>query len=236
MLNIAQRFSRLAIFLMLLLATHACSQGAHGPVSVQATPPNIQVKYLDDIYWKQRTKFGRAYTDWSFACPAVVKVKELTDLRKANSYVFEVTNVDIVLALNMTQSLPDGVKDALRKHEETHCQMSSDVYKEAPQAATEIATAMIGKKVSVTASDPDTARRMASLEARTQITSEYKKRVAFKADALGVIFDRITNHGMNGVTNADGSKRSFEEYAKSKKPAADTSAQPGPVVTPMTSP
>jgi hypothetical protein len=235
-LNIALRLSRLAIIVTLLLTTHACSRGAHGPVSIEATPPNIQVKYLDDIYWKQRTKFGRAYTNWSFACPAIVKVKELTDLRKANSYVFEVTNVDIVLALDMTQSLPDGVKEPLRKHEETHCQMSCEVYKEAPQAATEIATAMIGKKVVVTAPDPDTARRMAALEARTQITTEYKKRIAFKADELGVIFDRITNHGMNGVTNAEGSTRSFEEYAKSKKQAANSSAQPGPIVTPMTSP
>lgn len=217
--KIVNKFYRLLPLVACITAVQSCSRFSDGHTSIQVDPPHTAVKYLDDIYFRQKSEFGRAYTVWSFICRPSVKVQEKQELRKLNEYVFEVTDVDMNISLEMSQTLPYGVKNPLRLHEDTHCNMTAEVYKDAPRVAKEIAREMIGKKIVVSASEsPQAAKATALLSARTDITTAFRERVADKADALAVIFDRVTRHGMNGVTNEEGSKQSFDEYNKTHQP------------------
>jgi sugar-specific transcriptional regulator TrmB len=125
--------------------------------------------------------------------------------------------INVKLQLDLTQSLPLGVKEPLRKHEETHCAMTAEVYKQAPQIATEIARRMIGRKIVVQSNGNENAAEAdAEFQAAKDFKGEYKKAVSNEADEAAKIFDRITNHGLNSVTNEDGSRRSFEELRSQK--------------------
>lgn len=197
------------------LATQSCTTSSHQTVEISADPPYTRVRYLDGIELEQHSKFGRAFTDWVFFCNPKFQFKELNELRQGKSYTFEITAISAKLRLELTQSLPIGVKDPLRKHEETHCAMTADVYKKGPETASAIAHSMIGQKIVVElASNENDARVQAEFQARRNFNVAYQKSVASKADELSKIFDRITHHGMNDVTNADGVKRSIDEYNK----------------------
>ena len=206
------------VSVLLALSAQSCSVAPEQTISVKADIPHTSIKYLDQIEWAQRSEFGRAYSDWAFFCKPILRVKELNELGDGNKRTFEVTGVNITLQLELTETLPYGVKDPLRKHEDTHCKMTTSLYQQGPAIATEIAQSMIGKKIIVDSIvDENAAKAAAILAARTDITSAYKKRLASRADEVAVIFDRITNHGMNGVTNEDGSKKAFEELDQKQK-------------------
>jgi hypothetical protein len=203
------------------LLAQSCSEhsstSSQSNISITAEPPHIRVRYLDGIEWEQHSEFGRAFTDWAFICRPQIQLKELTELRKGNTSTFEVTAISVKLQLDLTQTLPFGVKEPLRKHEEMHCTMTAEIYKQAPKIATEIAKNMIGRKIVVESNgNSNGAKADAEIQATREFKSEYKKAVSNEADELAKIFDRITKHGMNDVTNEDGSRRSFEERKSQK--------------------
>ena len=193
----------------------ACAPTFATSVAVRADSPHTTVRYLDDIEWRQRTEFGRAYSDWTFLCTSNFKFDK--PIKEDGNYVFVVEAVDVKLGLELVETLPIGVKDPLRKHEDMHCQMTAECYKDAEQTATKIAKEMIGKRFVVSsAADETAAEKAALLDARRAFAGNYKEQTSMVADKLAVIFDRVTNHGLNGVSNADGRQKSLDEYKEQK--------------------
>jgi len=205
------------------LVAQSCAKPSTDTISITADAPHTRVRYLDGIEFEQHSEFGRAYSDWSFFCKPQIQVKELTDLRQGKTFTFEVTGISAKLQLELIQSLPIGVKDPLRKHEETHCAMTADVYKQAPKAAAEIAKKMIGRRIVIESNgNANDARADAEFQARKDFKIEYQKTVGAQADELSKIFDRVTKHGMNGVTNEDGVRRSIEEHNRKENKGEKT--------------
>ena len=126
----------------------------------------------------------------------------------------------------MFQTLPYGVKNPLRKHEEMHCTMTAECYKDAAKTAKEIAQGLIGKKITINkVQDEATAEKFAVIEAKKLFNTKYKEQTSIKADKLAVIFDRITNHGLNGVSNEDGRLRSLDEFNQPEKAGVKSDVQ-----------
>ena len=203
------------------LFAQSCSkptQVSEPNISITADPPHHTVRYLDGIEYEQHSEFGRAFSNWAFFCRPQIQVKELPELRQGTTLTFEVTAVSVKLQLDLIQTLPLGVKEPLRKHEETHCVMTAQVYKEAPQVAAQIAKTMLGQKIVVEShGNENDAKADAEVKATRDFKDEYRKTVTAEADEVAIIFDRITNHGMNSVTNEDGSRKSFEERKRKKQ-------------------
>jgi hypothetical protein len=187
-------------------------------IFISADPPRLTVRYLDGIEYEQHSEFGRAFSNWAFFCRPQVQVKELPELRQGTTLTFEVTALSVKLQLDLVQTLPLGVKEPLRKHEEQHCAMTAKLYKAAPKVAAEIARRMIGRRLAVEShGNETTAKADAELQAIRDFKDQYRKEVTAEADQVAIIFDRITDHGMNSVTNEDGSRRAFEERNRKKQ-------------------
>jgi hypothetical protein len=244
LLSLDQR-SRIGIFTAAVsLLLQSCSQSEHR-VSVTAAAPTTTPKYLDDIEWKQRTEFGRAFSNWAFLSNTHFNLNKIDEKREGGRHIFqfEITGANIKLGLECTETLPIGVKDPLRKHEDMHCQMTTECYQAAPDTAKKIAQEMVGQKITISeVDDQRSAEKLAQLECKRRFSLEYRVTTQTKADRLADIFDRITNHGLNGVSNEDGRQRSFDEYNRDYKPleSANNPPQPpgsfAPVPLPSTQP
>jgi hypothetical protein len=218
------------IFLAVALLMSGCSRlrrdapqkPKDGTISITVEPATTEVKYLDGIYWPQGKACGRAYTYWTFMCRADFQIKPLPELTKPGLWFFEVTAVSMKLALPLRTWLPFDVKDKLRAHEAGHIAMCQQIYSQAEPVARECAKAMIGRHIEVSAMDAQTALAGAYTEATRTLDANYRDKMAAISDGSGVIYDRITDHGMNEVPEAKAIKESFEEYYKPPvKPTKD---------------
>lgn len=209
-----------ALIVAMSIAIQSCSQVERG-VSVTSSAPTTKVAYLDDIEWKQRTEFGRAYSNWAFLTTTHFDLKKVDekDQEGRHIYEFEIVGANIKVGLECIETLPIGVKDPLRKHEEMHCKMTTECFQSAPDTAKKIAQELVGQKITIAeGSDLRSAEKLAQLECKRRFSNEYRVTTQTKADKLAEIFDRITNHGLNGVTNEEGRQRSFDEYDRDYKP------------------
>ncbi|HEY9755281.1 MAG TPA: hypothetical protein V6C97_08970 [Oculatellaceae cyanobacterium] len=215
-----------ALAVALSMAIQSCSQGERG-VSVTSSAPTTKVAYLDDIEWKQRTEFGRAYSNWAFLTTTHFDLKKVDekDQDGRRVYEFEIVGANIKVGLECTETLPIGVKDPLRKHEDMHCQMTTECFQSAPDTAKKIAQELVGQKITIAeCSDLKSAEKQAQLECKRRFSNEYRVTTQTKADKLAEIFDSITNHGLNGVTNEDGRQRSYDQYDRDYKPLENANA------------
>jgi len=183
-------------------------------ITILVEPSTTEVKYLDGIYWPQGKACGRAYTYWTFMCRPVFQLKVLPELSKPHFWVFEVTAVSIKVALPLRTWLPFGCKDKLRAHEAGHIKMCEELYKNADTVARQCATEMMGRHIQSAADNEESARESAITEATRTLDSEYREKMSSAADGAGVIYDRITNHGMNDVPEEKAMKEAFDEFYK----------------------
>ncbi len=210
------------VVLALAMLTAACSRLQSmtepslkdGTIAITVEQPTTEVKYLDGIYWPQGKACGRAYTYWTFMCRPEFHFKPLPELGKPGLYVYEVTAVSMKLALPLRTWLPYGVQNKLRLHEEGHIKMCEEIYKKADSLARQCASEMMGRHIQVQSTDAKTALEGAYTEATRTLDADYRNKINSIADGAGVIYDRITNHGMNDVIEAKAIKDSFEEYYK----------------------
>jgi len=140
---------------------------------------------------------------------------ELPYLHTGSTYVFKIDQMHIALALDITMKLPVGVSDKLRKHEESHVEMTEAVYKDAPEIARKCAQPLLEQKFIEHAIDVESAKAQASRDARMSLSTEYKRLTTDKADTLGRMFDKITNHGKNNVSDAEAKKKALQQYINS---------------------
>ncbi|CAN5310084.1 hypothetical protein BH10CYA1_BH10CYA1_60740 [soil metagenome] len=186
-----------------------------GTIYVTVDPATTETKYLDGIYWPQGKACGRAYTYWTFMCRPNFELKPLPELSKNGVWAFEVTAVSMKLALPLRTWLPFGCKDKLRAHEAGHIKMCEEIYKNAETVARQCATEMMGRHIQVSGhNNAKSAEEGAFTEATRTLDANYRVKMDAVADGAGVIYDRITNHGMNEVPEEKAIKEAFEEYNK----------------------
>lgn len=181
-----------------------------GSIVVEVQQPVAEIKYLDGIYWPQGKACGRAYTYWTFICRPEFQIKELPST-KNNQRTFEVTAVSMKLALPLRTWLPYGVSDKLKAHEAGHIQMCRDIYKNAEAIAHASAEELMGRHIRA-GGDAKTAREAAYIEASRTLDASYREKIETIANDTGVLFDSITNHGMNDIPESTGMRDSFIKY------------------------
>jgi len=183
-----------------------------GPVTVRRLPLEVAVKYLDNHDWQQDKKYGSAYTHWAF----IDRTQFDTVLAQGRSnnglYVFQIQKIETELTLPITMWLPYGVSAKLHEHEDGHCTICRDVYGTASKVALSCAKNMIARSVSVRAPSLDDARVRLNRDLSAEFSSCYTKNTDDVAQEISVIYDRITNHGINGVATTDGVVQATKEY------------------------
>lgn len=185
-----------------------------GAVTVSVEAPKTEVKYLDGIYWPQGKACGRAYTFWSFMCRPTFQLESVASENTPHLWVYNVTGVSIRTELPLRTWLPFGVKDKLRAHEAAHIKMCEEIYKSAGEIASQCGKEMMGRHIRSSAPDERTALENAKTEATRTFDAAYRQKMETMADRAGVAFDRITNHGMNDVSEEAGMKQAFDECSK----------------------
>ncbi len=197
-----------------------------GPVTVRRVPLDVSVKYLDSRDWPQDKKFGAAYTHWSFIDRTQFDSVLDKEQSKDGLFVFRIEAIKTELTLPITMWLPYGVSAKLHEHEDGHCTICRDVYTNAAHVAVDCAKKMIGKIYRVHAGLLEDAQIKLNRETTGEFSSCYTKHSDDVAQDISVIYDKITNHGMNNVGTADGIKQATEQYMHQRQSAPNQPSEP----------
>jgi hypothetical protein len=108
-----------------------------------------------------------------------------------------VTQVKVMLQLNINIWLPTGAARNMIEHEEGHRQISEYSYQTADKLAERIAATYIGKRVEITGTDLSAESSKMLQQLATDITDEYNKEL--NPGPPQRLYDAITDHARNGV-------------------------------------
>jgi hypothetical protein len=108
-----------------------------------------------------------------------------------------ITQIRIMLQLNITIWVPSGVTQHVIEHEEGHRQISEYYYQTADNLAKRIAATYMGKQIDISGTDLDAEFNKMLQQVATDITAEYNKELSPGSTQLN--YDAITDHGRNQV-------------------------------------
>ena len=112
-----------------------------------------------------------------------------------------VTQVRIILHLNITIWTPGEVSPRVMEHENGHRQISEHYYETADKVAERIAATYLGRQIEVSGADLnlETGKQLQQMAA--DITAEYGKEL--NPDPAQELYDTITDHSRNDVAVQD---------------------------------
>lgn len=119
----------------------------------------------------------------------------------ATHAVVTVTRVQMTLQLRINIWVPQGVSQKVMDHEEGHRQISEHYYHHAGSIAQQIASAYVGRKVSVSGADLSTEINRTLQELSAEITAEYSRKVS--PEPAQQRFDDLTDHARNDLATSD---------------------------------
>jgi hypothetical protein len=122
-----------------------------------------------------------------------------------------ITQVKVMLQLNINVWLPIGATQNVIEHEEGHRQISEYTYQTADKLAERIAAAYMGKQVEITGTNLDTESSKMLQQLATDITDEYNKEL--NPGPLQLLYDTITDHARNGVIAKDAVNHAIKNIA-----------------------
>jgi hypothetical protein len=201
----------------------------HEQIEVEKEPAMISKQTLDNVYYPQGNKCGRAYTYWCFMCTPEFRGNTEVTKSKDGKWLckFCPTSAKVVLSLPLTVWVPFGVSDKLMLHEYGHCKMCKTVYENADQIARQLAQDILNAKFVGGGDTRDDASFDAVKNAGDEFSQRYTKKTQLVADEVATIYDRITNHGMNDVPEETAIKQGFDEYYALKQRKKEESGHEG---------
>lgn len=141
-----------------------------------------------------------------------------TDARHAT---VTVTQINMMLELNINIWVPTDVTQHVIEHEEGHRQISEYFYRTADKLAERIAARYMGKQVEITGTDLEAESRRALQQLATDITGEYGKEL--NPGPTQLLYDAITDHGRNEVVVKDAVTHALKNVAiESSEPATNS--------------
>jgi hypothetical protein len=145
------------------------------------------------------------------------KIKAALVEKKANASGCELSmsiqGVDMTVRLQVHVWVPKGAVPKVVKHEEGHVQIAQRYYADAETIAREIAQSFIGKTVTATGADENTASRAALRQAADAISQMYLARTDVIAKKAQDEYDRITAHGTNAIPEARAIEQAIAKVA-----------------------
>jgi hypothetical protein len=112
-----------------------------------------------------------------------------------------ITQIKMILQLNITIWVPTGVAQHVIEHEEGHRQVSEFYYQTAGKLAARIAAPYMGKQIEITGTDLGAESTRMLQQTATDITDEYNKEL--NPGPTQLLYDAITDHGRNEVVVRD---------------------------------
>jgi hypothetical protein len=199
--------------------TDARKQSPDQPVTVQLDQPESEIRRFNPEHppnpAPQIPPGLSAVTPYNFACYQeswLQDVDEFTDA-SGNVHVDERPSwFKIRLTLSTTTWLPNSASEKLREHEEGHVQIYKAIYeKRADASAKRAAEALIGQVFQGIGPDTQTAKNEIQHKVTQALCSQFHQQtrdIAMQADAK---YDRMTDHGRNGVRTADAVRETIEQ-------------------------
>lgn len=194
------------LLLSALAAGALCSAAANAqPVSVTREEPVVTRFEFDrehpPEHMPKLTPPEAGVCDTTFELSAGIGYSlELTSPGTVNIWV---DKLDITTRLRMTIYTLAGAPQKLRAHEEGHRAISEHYYATAGIIARVAATPLIGKMFTGSGNDRAAAERDAQQQVLTALQETYMTRMRVSSVAANKLYDELTQHGLNGVDEAD---------------------------------
>ncbi len=137
-----------------------------------------------------------AECDSNFVSDANLKAR--TEILDPTHAVVAVAAVKVTLQLTINIWVPEGATEHVIEHEQGHRQIAEHYYETADKVAEQIATAYLGKQVSVSGTDIKFEINKSLQQMGADITAEYSKKL--NPDLAQNRYDDITDHSRNEVS------------------------------------
>jgi len=131
-----------------------------------------------------------------------------------------ITQIKVMLQLNINIWVPTGVTQHVIEHEEGHRQISEYYYQTADKLAERIAATYMGRQVDISGTDPGAESNKMLQQMATDITDEYNKEL--NPEPTQLLYDAITDHSRNEVDVKDAVAHAIKNItADSTQPATN---------------
>jgi hypothetical protein len=140
-----------------------------------------------------------AVCDSNFVANASVRgVPHPTDATHAT---VTITDVKVILQLNITIWTPVGAPPYLIEHEQGHRQISEYYYQTADKLAAQVAARYLGQRVEIAGADLNAESTRMLHQMAADITAEYDKEL--NPGPTQLLYDNITDHARNDTAVQD---------------------------------
>jgi hypothetical protein len=139
--------------------------------------------------------------------------------------VITVTQISMMLQLNVTIWMPEGASERVIEHEQGHRQISEYYYQTADKLAAQIAANYMGKQVPITGADLDAEFHKALQDIGGEITEEYDKEL--NPNPTQLLFDSITDHSRNDVAVQEAVDHAVKNVAVESSQPSDVGSSTG---------
>ncbi len=216
---------------MLALASLVHAQGAGTQpqtVVIERWAPVVQTRTFDPrnppAEMPALRRGEAAVTESNFSCQTVIAATIVSQSPSANgcTTAVRVTSVKTTIKLGITIWLPVNGTKKLTAHEDGHRIIDETFYDGAEAIARKLSTEMLGQRRVGKAADCDTAAQNAIKDAGDQLCGDYMTAVQYPATRVQELYDDITDHGRNRITEAAAIKRATDQQKKESEQGAAT--------------
>jgi len=189
----------------LLIATAPAIRAEDHPITVKKNPPKITRRQFDPAHQPAQmpklTPPEAGVCHFDFGIDAGLGT--FTDEIKPNTVEAEVDSVDVILDLSIDIWAKYGAPKKLLQHEEGHRQICEYYYRNAEVIARQLAQKMIGRKATATGRNKKEAADAAQQKLLTELNLAYMNEVRVRCSACQKRYDKITNHSLIPIPEAD---------------------------------
>jgi hypothetical protein len=209
---------RLLCCAIVMLMGGACAWGQN--VTVNKAAPAVETKVYDprnppkEMPKLNPPEVAVADSQLQIASNFTSIVEQQGQRNGSASATVRVRGASLQLTLKIVIWLPPNVDAKTRAHELAHQRISERHYRDAEKVAKRLGEGYLGKTFTAEANTAAAAAEKAQQQAMAALSKENMAAVYTPLSRAQAIFDRITDHGRNGVSEDGAIERAIEEAAK----------------------
>jgi hypothetical protein len=207
-------------------------------VKVEKAPVAVETKTYDPKDPPKNVHLGEheaGLTMSDFGCKIAFSLQPGDPRKQRNGKCQEtltVRSVKVIVDLKVTVWLPENANDKLKAHEQGHREMAETLYNERADKAAKAAGAVVDGKRFVAEADGcdqiDKAVEQTIGEINKKVYESYLTQTADASARAGDLYDEITAHGSNAVSEKAAAVQAFAKQAEEAKRAPGATTKPAP--------
>jgi len=208
------------IVVMLLAGLALAGAGDTDPVTVQRVDASVSTHTYDPAHPPPQMPATQpdeaGVTVSEFSCVALVsgQITDRAQVADDARVTVKMAAVHITLNLKIAEWMDALAPQKIWAHEDGHRDIALLFYRRSELIAASIARAWIGKTLSASGSDAESAAKEAVSQAAQKITDDYMIQVRGQSELVQEAYDRITAHGTNNMDEYDAIQQALAEVAK----------------------